>query len=385
MADIFDNEEIDKDTVEEEELYQLFPENYNLLTEKAVSLKKSYINKLHGTKSLKLAVSVSDGSIEVYELNNSSLDQVCRLSGHRGAVGGVVFSPREDHLLYSAGQHGVVKLWDTRASGSCVQEYKEEEDKEIKPFECLDVSCNGRVICAGSQLVKDDAFLVFWDQKMPKPLGGYWNSHTEDITQVKFHKEKPETLATGSSDGLMNIFNITEQTEDDALIYSLNVENSVEKLSWLDDKVAAVITQSNDLQTWDTEAGDMLRSYSRDKVAKSIKRSKHDDCYLVDAFTAQDGSHVLLAGSYGGDGSCLRSVSLGDKKLRARTALRGNTQTVSCSWYQQDKDILVTTGEGGVISVWARPPSPAPAPAAPAVEKLTIRESKKGAHRHKPY
>ncbi|CAG9137073.1 unnamed protein product [Plutella xylostella] len=257
----------------------------------------------------------------------------------------------------------------------------EEEDKEIKPFECLDVSCNGRVICAGSQLVKDDAFLVFWDQKMPKPLGGYWNSHTEDITQVKFHKEKPETLATGSSDGLMNIFNITEPTEDDALIYSLNVENSVEKLSWLDDKVAAVITQSNDLQTWDTEAGDMLRSYSRDKVAKSIKRSKHDDCYLVDAFTARDGAHVLLAGSYGGDGSCLRSVSLGDKKLRARTALRGNTQTVSCSWYQQDKDILVTTGEGGVISVWARPPSPA----APAVEKLTIRESKKGAHRHKPY
>ncbi|CAG9137074.1 unnamed protein product [Plutella xylostella] len=124
MADIFDNEEIDKDTVEEEELDQLFPENYNLLTEKAVSLKKSYINKLHGTKSLKLAVSVSDGSIEVYELNNSSLDQVCRLSGHRGVVGGVVFSPREDHLLYSAGQHGVVKLWDTRASGSCVQEYK---------------------------------------------------------------------------------------------------------------------------------------------------------------------------------------------------------------------------------------------------------------------
>ena len=48
----------------------------------------------------------------------------------------------------------------------------------------MDISCNGRVLCAGSQLVEDDAYLVFWDNRLPKPLGGYWNSHTDDITQV---------------------------------------------------------------------------------------------------------------------------------------------------------------------------------------------------------
>lgn len=49
----------------------------------------------------------------------------------------------------------------------------------------MDVSCNGRVLCAGSLLVEDDAYLVFWDQRNHnQPLGGYWNSHTEDITQV---------------------------------------------------------------------------------------------------------------------------------------------------------------------------------------------------------
>lgn len=89
--------------------------------------------------------------------------------------------------------------------------------------------------------------------------------------QVKFHKTKTETLASGSLDGLLNIYNILEQTEDDALTYSLNVENSVEKLSWLDDVRLACVTQSNDLQVWDADSGDMLKSYGRDKIAKSIK------------------------------------------------------------------------------------------------------------------
>lgn len=88
---------------------------------------------------------------------------------------------------------------------------------------------------------------------------------------MKFHKEKAEIVTSGSLDGLLNIYNILESTEDDALTYSLNVENSVEKISWLDDKHAASITQSNDLQVWDTASGDLVNSFDRDKVARSIK------------------------------------------------------------------------------------------------------------------
>ncbi|XP_028172706.1 WD repeat-containing protein 89-like [Ostrinia furnacalis] len=337
MADIIENEELDKDTVDSNTLKQLFNKNYDLLAETTVSEKKSYVNKIHGTKSLKLAVSVSNNNgIEVYELGNNTLKQVCRLSGHQKPVTDVLFSSREDHMLYSSGLDGLVKLWDLRASGSCVQEYKDEEEQIIRPYECMDVSCNGRVICAGSQLVEDDAYLVFWDSRMPKPLGGYWNSHTDDITQVKFHKEKTEILASGSIDGLLNIFNILEQTEDDALIYSLNVENSVEKISWLDSKRAACTTQSNDLQLWDTETGDQLKSYSRDKISRSIKRSKDDDCYLVDIFTSIDDTPVLLAGSNAGDGDVLRSITIAEKKLQPCTNFTQNKQIVRCCWYEKD-------------------------------------------------
>lgn len=381
MADIVDNEEVDRDTVDPEVLEQQFHKKYNLLTESAVSLKKSYINKLHATKSLKLAVSLSDNGIEVYQLNNTSLNKVCCLSGHEKALTEVVCDRKEDHLIYSAGLDGLVKLWDTRKSGSCVQEYKDSDEELVRPYECMDISCNGRVLCAGSQLVEDDAYLVFWDNRLTKPLGGYWNSHTDDITQVKFHKTKAELLATGSLDGLVNIFNVTELTEDDALTYSLNVENSVEKLSWLDHKQLAVISQSSDLQLWDAASGDLLRSFTRDKVSRSIKRSKADDCYLVDTHSSADDTPVLLAGSYGGDGcrQVLRSVTIADKKLQPSTNFTDNKQTVRCSWYDKDRDILVTTGEAGLVSVWS-----GAAPSAGAAH-LSRKLDKLHVNRHKPY
>ncbi|XP_053614982.1 WD repeat-containing protein 89 [Plodia interpunctella] len=380
MGDIIDNEEIDKDTLDPETLEQLFNKKYDLIAETNVSVKKSYINKITGTKSSKLAVSLQDHSIEVYELNNGSLSKTCRLSGHKKALKEVVFSPKDDHLLYSAGEDGLIKLWDTRQKGSCVLEYKDEESDIVRPYECMDVSCNSRVLCAGSQVVEDDAYLVFWDTRVTKPLGGYWESHTDDITQVKFHKEKTEIIATGSLDGLLNIFNVMEQSEDDALVYSLNVENSVERVSWLDGQQLACVAQSNDLQIWDTESGDLIRSFGRDKIARSLKRSKNDDCYLVDAYTSVDDLTVVLAGSYGGDGNVLRSLSLTNKKLQPSSNFAQNKQIVRCCWYHKDNDLLVTAGESGTISVWQ-----GSAPGAAAPGKLHTSLSKLHVNRHKPY
>lgn len=49
-TDIIENEELDKDTVGADELNSLFSKKYNLLTETAVTLKATYINKLSLSK-----------------------------------------------------------------------------------------------------------------------------------------------------------------------------------------------------------------------------------------------------------------------------------------------------------------------------------------------
>ncbi|XP_039759534.1 WD repeat-containing protein 89 [Pararge aegeria] len=378
-SDIVENSEIDKDTVSPEDLETLFSKKYKLLAETAVTLKKTYINKLSVSKSLNIAVQLLDNSIEVYRLDKSSLSKVCRLSGHTKTLTELVFSNKEEHLLYSAGHDGV-KLWDIRTSGLCVQEYKDEQPSHPRSYECMDVSCSGRVICAGTETVQNDAYMVFWDQRKPEPLGGYWNSHTEDITQVKFHKDKSETLASGSIDGIINIYNIEEPTEDEALIFSLNVDHAVEKITWLNENQLSCATQSNVLQIWDTSSADKLQHYDREKISRSIKRSRADDCYVVDAFTAADGRVVVLAGSAGGEGHALRSLALAGKKLQPATLFAENKQLVRCCAYDKQRDVLVTTGESGLVHAWG-----APGADEEALPKLLGRSARLHEQRHRPY
>lgn len=49
----------------------------------------------------------------------------------------------------------------------------------------------------------------------------------DDITSLAFHNNKRDSLLSGSTDGLINVFDLTETTEDSALTYSLNTESSV--------------------------------------------------------------------------------------------------------------------------------------------------------------
>lgn len=58
------------------------------------------------------------------------------------------------------------------------------EDNKFKTFNCFDVSSNDRLLTAGTDTIGGDAFILFWDTRKQNVLGGYWESHTDDITQV---------------------------------------------------------------------------------------------------------------------------------------------------------------------------------------------------------
>lgn len=60
----------------------------------------------------------------------------------------------------------------------------EVDPENQKPFTCFDVSADGRVLAVGTELFANDAFVLFWDIRGTTLLGGYWESHTDDITQV---------------------------------------------------------------------------------------------------------------------------------------------------------------------------------------------------------
>lgn len=53
------------------------------------------------------------------------------------------------------------------------------------------------------------------------------DSHGGDIVDVKFHSSDPDLLLSGSVDGLVCLYDIKEETEDDALQATFNSESSV--------------------------------------------------------------------------------------------------------------------------------------------------------------
>lgn len=112
------------------------------------------------------------------------------------------------------------------------------EDGKIKPLASFDISCDERLIAGGTEHIGGDAFILFWDIRYSNSklngknnlLGGYWESHMDDITSLAFHPTKRDALSSGSTDGLINVFDLTQTSEDSALTYSLNTESSVVRL-----------------------------------------------------------------------------------------------------------------------------------------------------------
>lgn len=66
-----------------------------------------------------------------------------------------------------------------------------------------------------------------------RPLQNYIESHNDDVTEVQFHLTLPSCLLSGSTDGLVNIYDTSLSDEDDALVQVQNHGSSVNHAGFL--------------------------------------------------------------------------------------------------------------------------------------------------------
>lgn len=202
------------------------------------------------------------------------------------------------------------------------------------------MNSNDSILCAGTEQASCESFLLFFDIRQRSTLGAYLDSHQDDLTQVKFHPTKHNIVASGSTDGLINVFDISESTEDDALQYCLNTESSVQALNWhpTDDPEKnriSCITHTNDFHLYDVEESEEIVEFNRAKITKLIQRKSSNDCYLINCHTTNQGEVLLLAGSNFNKGECLRTLTLREKEFKTRSNLGDNKQIVRCSVYNE--------------------------------------------------
>ncbi|RZF44797.1 hypothetical protein LSTR_LSTR000749 [Laodelphax striatellus] len=365
---------------------------YTIHGEEVVKENKYVLNIAGCTRNseTKIACSTSDNTISIYKLNDS-WHKLSETKVEEERVTCLRFIPEKNNQLCYSSTNGSIEQLDLRVGSHHVKKFLDTSNKgkEEKPILSFDVSSDGRFICAGTEVAGGDAFLLFWDVRSAKLLGGYWESHMEDITQVVFHPSKPNHLLTGAMDGLINVFDVSQSCEDDALITSLNTESSVERLSWIeqtsDGDVISCLTHPNDLQMWRESDSKPYAQFSREEIASAVNLKCPDTLYTVNVHKHQPTNNLmLLTGSNSGDSDWFRSAVVKEDSLRSVSQFIGNSQIVRDSWYDDKNDVLVTGGEKGIVTAW-KPQADLPKSDSISTNIINKKDTKLKGTRMKPY
>lgn len=307
-----------------------------------------------------LAVCCSNHSVHLH--SRETLRLVGDFQGHTAPVCGVRFSHLSPHLLFTGSADGTVRCWDVRRPGSdAAQVFRSDSTHSYCSF---DVSCSDRVLCAGTEQVGEDSFLVFWDARMVQEgsqmgglLGVYSESHSDDITTVKFHPRQADRLASGATDGLVNVFDLSLGGEDDALVTTCNCNSSASSLCWTGKDLDQLLCLTHDegLHLWDVarpDSDDTLTLLSSADARTLVQLPDGASLeYFVGGTWLSDEERILLVG--GSNHGELHLLDCSGRGLRFIKSLKGgHSATVRCFQWDVISQSLLTGGEDGQLLQW---------------------------------
>ncbi|KAK3710469.1 hypothetical protein LTR37_010312 [Vermiconidia calcicola] len=140
----------------------------------------------------------------------------------------------------TAGRDGLVRCWDARATRTGI----ELSEPRGRGFSSL--ACHDHLIAVGTESTKEglgDVSVLLYDTRNPSaPIRDYAESHTDSITQLAFHPSQPNILLSGSTDGLVSLFDANIQEEEDALQQVLNSRAAVHCSGFLSPTEVYIVT-----------------------------------------------------------------------------------------------------------------------------------------------
>ncbi|KAH7042680.1 WD40-repeat-containing domain protein [Macrophomina phaseolina] len=198
-----------------------------LLAEADLCLPKdSYIYSLRRTNTALAALS-SDDSIRIFDPKTLQLLPDGVIGKTHSSVTCLEPYSEDGNVLATSGRDGLVKCWDRRTKKAAM------EFRVPKPqgLSALEVSSAHHVIIAGTELEDrgpGDSFIYAWDARNAStPRLTLAESHTDTITELTLHPTNPSTLLSASTDGLVSIFDLTQNDEDEALRQVINHRSAV--------------------------------------------------------------------------------------------------------------------------------------------------------------
>ncbi|KAG2147991.1 WD40-repeat-containing domain protein [Suillus clintonianus] len=313
--------------------------------------------------------SASAPSNAIHLFDKSSLQRVQTLKGHEIAttalrtVRGLGGSDR--HMLLSAGKDGCVIGWDERSGAPSIKMTTSGRSRTV--LSC-DASHDGLTVAAGTDLQKEDAFILYWDPRKPAvPFRVHGSTHSDDITAVHFLKNSPsptsgQILLSASTDGLVSTSNSAEDDEDEAVLNVGSWGCSISQAGWIRGSSTNRVWAASDMETfscWSNEL-DMLQNCDiRHPSVHSYGRTWVTD-YLITCHNTNrsDSNLAVFVGSNEGDVALLSSLDVADSSAPwtiNSVWAKGHTGVVRSVLWDDNHEILVTGGEDSKINTWRCP------------------------------
>jgi WD repeat-containing protein 89 len=135
------------------------------------------------------------------------------------AITCIQYAAVSPHTLFASTDKNIALIWDTRTPQDEALRLNGSDDRQ----KFLSIACNNDdlLVAAGSELKGgENASIAFWDLRLPtdeqvQPY--YTESHSDDIIHVEFCRMNSKRFLSGSTDGLVCLYDLSKTTEDDAL------------------------------------------------------------------------------------------------------------------------------------------------------------------------
>jgi WD40 repeat protein len=186
------------------------------------------------------------------------------------------------------------------------------------------------------------------------PVRTYEESHTDTVTQLAFHPTHENLLLSGSTDGLVSIFDVEQAEEEDALQQVLNPRSAVHCAGFIaEDQVYVVSTDEQySIHT-------LAKTLAEDEqVPPPIEfgdmRERLKCTYVIDVLLQSDGPPLMAHGHT--ESGTLALTSMGNPKS---WELGQSISLAGAHGEEIVRDVLLadgrayTCGEDGTVKVWS--------------------------------
>lgn len=193
----------------------------------------------------------------------------------------------DNNVLYTCSNDGTIKVWDLKSEKPLMGQCRGPSQQEF-----YSLAQTQHILAGGGE-----GDILFWDLRRMKLLNSFNETHSDEVTSLQFVNNKPSILMSSSLDGMICLFDLSQDNEDEATDTVIRLEQPVNSCKFIGESFSAGFAQT----TVQTIA---VLSFENAQVAKEINTIENLDTNpyaLLGAYTVpNENSLYYLRGNLEG-------------------------------------------------------------------------------------